>query len=103
MDRRPPLAILLVALLATLCTSCSEDLFDGESDLVILNDSGCAIRVVVDGHEAFAVKPGADRILDDIGTGRHVLEALDANDQLLERRTVELANGEDFYWTLDHC
>ena len=33
----------------------------------------------------------------------HVLEALDSSGRLVQRRTVELATGEDFYWTLDSC
>ena len=101
MCRRLGVSSLLPLLL--LCVSCSQELFDSESDLVVLNDSECAVRVIVDGREAFTVKPGADRILDGIGKGRHVLEAIDGSDRVIERRTVELSQGEDFYWTLDRC
>jgi hypothetical protein len=96
-------ALPLILAAVAFCASCSEDMFDGQSDLVVLNESGCAMRVMVDGREAFAVKPGSDRVLDDIGAGRHVLEAVDASDRVLDRRTVELSRGEDFFWTLDHC
>jgi len=91
---------LLVALTAG---GCSQDLLDGESDLVVLNDSRCALTVWVDGREAFAVEAGAERILDDVGPGRHVLEAVDAAGRVIERRAVELAHGEDYYWTLGGC
>jgi hypothetical protein len=98
---RLTLPLLLAAVVVV--ASCSEDMFDGQNDLVVLNESGCPMRVMVDGREAFSVKPGSDRVLDDIGAGRHVLEAVDASDRVLERRTVELSGGEDFFWTLDHC
>lgn len=91
---------LLVALVAG---GCSQDLLDGESDLVLLNDSRCDLTLWVDGREAFSVKAGAERILDDIGPGRHVLEAVDAQGRVVERRSIELAQGEDYYWTLPSC
>jgi hypothetical protein len=91
--------LLLVALLGG---GCSEDLLDGESDLVFFNDSSCPLRVFVDGREAFTVQAGAERILDGIGTGQHVFEAVKGN-TVVERRSVELSQGEDFYWTVDHC
>lgn len=86
-----------------LTQACTEDMFDAESDLVVLNDSACDVVVYVDGREAFTVKAGLDRTLDDIGHGRHVLEALDHQGGLIERRSVELAGGEDYYWILDDC
>ena len=89
--------------LALLLTACSEDMFDAECDLVVLNDSACDLTIYVDGREAFVVRAGSDRTLDDIGPGRHVLESLDQQHTLVERRSVELANGEDYYWILDDC
>lgn len=82
---------------------CSDELFDAESDLVVLNESLCSVTIYVDGREAFTVGSGSDRTLDDIGPGRHVLEALDGNGSVIERRTVELASGEDYYLILDDC
>jgi hypothetical protein len=93
----------LLVLAALLGAGCSEDLVDGESDLGALNDSGCTLTILVDGREAFNVAPGADRILDDIGTGQHLLEAVDPRGTVIVRRTVELLRGEDFYWTVEHC
>ncbi len=49
------------------------------------------------------MRAGSDRTLDEVGPGRHVLEALDPQGRLVQRRVIELATGEDFYWTLDHC
>lgn len=91
--------------LAVVLTSgaCSQELFDLECDLVVVNESTCALSVVVDGREALVVRPGTDRSVAGIGPGRHVLEALDARGNLVQRRTIELATGEDFYWTLGHC
>jgi len=91
-----------LVLAALLGSGCSEDLLDGESDLVLLNDSSCPLRIFVDGREAFTVQAGAERILDGIGTGQHILEALQGS-SLVERRSVELSQGEDYYWTVDHC
>lgn len=82
---------------------CNKDLLDGESDLALLNDSQCEITLWVDGREAFPVKAGAERVLDDIGPGRHVLEAVDAAGRVIERRVIELAQGEDYYWTISSC
>lgn len=92
----------LLVLAALLGSGCSEDLLDGESDLVLLNDSACPLRIFVDGREAFTVQAGAERILDGIGTGQHILEALKGS-TVIERRRVELSQGEDYYWTVDHC
>ncbi|MBW2531150.1 MAG: hypothetical protein JRI55_06690 [Deltaproteobacteria bacterium] len=78
-------------------------MFDAECDLVVLNDSACDLTVFVDGREAFQVRAGSDRTLDDIGGGRHVLEVLDERGGLVERRSVDLASGEDYYWILDDC
>lgn len=78
-------------------------MFDTENDLVVLNDSACNIVVFVDGRQAFDLRAGSDRTLDDIGTGRHVLEALDSGGTLVERRSIELAGGEDYYWILSTC
>jgi hypothetical protein len=100
--RRHPLRWLVLAL-AIGVSACSQDLLDAQCDLVVLNDSRCSLSVYVDGREAFAVRAGSDRTLDDIGAGRHVLEALDSQGRMVQRRTIELATGEDFYWTLDHC
>lgn len=95
--------VLLSLALGLLSSSCSQELFDNESDLVVLNDSSCVVKVIVDGREAFSVKSGSDRILDDVGEGRHVLEAVDASNRVVERRTIELSHGEDFFWTLERC
>ncbi len=96
---------LLVAVLAIVLATpaCEHDVLDSECDLVVLNESACGLSIWVDGQEAFAVRAGTDRTVNDIGPGRHVLEALDSQGRLVERRTVELASGEDFYWTLDRC
>jgi hypothetical protein len=96
---RASLAVLFVLALA----GCNQDMFDSQSDLVVLNDSACDLVVYVDGREAFTVKAGSDRTLDDIGSGRHVLETLSVHGDLVERRSVELATGEDYYWILDDC
>ena len=92
----------LLVLVALLSSGCNEDLLDGESDLVLLNDSSCTLAVFVDGREAFTVQPGAEQILDGIGAGQHVLEAIRGG-TVVERRTIELSQGEDFYWTVDRC
>lgn len=98
-----PRSVLAALVVALLLVACSEDMFDAECDLVVLNDSACDLSVYVDGREAFLVRAGSDRTLDDIGPGRHVLETLDQQRNLVERRSIELANGEDYYWILDDC
>jgi hypothetical protein len=100
---RSPRPACLALCAALLLPACSEDMFDAETDLVVLNDSVCQVVIYVDGREAFPIEPGSDRTLDDIGNGRHVFEALDARGNVIERRSVDLAPGEDFYWILDDC
>ncbi len=94
---------LLALLLALALPACNQDLLESECNLVVLNQSPCNLSIYVDGQEAFAVRAGSDRTLDEVGPGRHVLEALDQQGRLVQRRVIELATGEDFYWTLDHC
>ncbi len=102
--RTARLAGLLAAALFCLgLGACSDDMFDAESDLVVLNESLCDLTVYVDGREAFTVGSSSDRTLDDIGTGRHILEAVDESGALVERRTIDLASGEDYYLILDDC
>lgn len=102
--RTARLGRLLAALLLCLgLGACSDDMFDAESDLVVLNESFCDLTVYVDGREAFTVRSSSDRTVDDIGAGRHILEAMDESGSLVERRTVDLASGEDYYLILDDC
>ncbi|MEW6338327.1 MAG: hypothetical protein AB1625_13125 [Acidobacteriota bacterium] len=96
-------SLAAVSLLALALASCGEDVLDAETDLVVLNDSACDLTIFVDGREAFTVPAGSDLSLDDIGPGRHVLEALDARGGLVMRRSIELASGEDYYWILHDC
>lgn len=75
----------------------------GECDLIVINDTACDLKVLVDGWEVGVVHSDAVRTVDDIGSGRHVLEAVDRDDHLIERRYVDLSRGEDYYWRLDSC
>lgn len=101
---RPAAAPFLLAAAALLVApSCGQDMLDSECDLVVLNDSACDLHLYVDGREAFAVKAGADRTLDDVGAGRHILEVVDAHGTLVSRRSIDLATGEDYYWIVDDC
>ena len=99
----PRRAFYSLAVLAVLLSACDQRAFDSECDIVVLNESHCALAIYVDGHDAMTVRPSTDRAFSNIGAGRHVLEALDSSGRLVQRRTVELATGEDFYWTLDSC
>lgn len=96
-------SLAVVSLLSLALVSCGEDVLDSETDLVVLNDSACDLTVFVDGREAFTVPAGSDMSLDDVGAGRHVLEALDSRGGLVMRRSIELASGEDYYWILHDC
>ncbi len=99
-----PSRLACIALSAALLfAACGADPLDSENDLVVVNDSGCDLTVYVDGRTAFTVKAGSDSSLDDVGIGRHVLEALDGHGNLVKRRSIELAAGEDYYWLLNDC
>lgn len=95
------IVLVMTAMLGVL--GCSDEMFDAECDLIVVNESLCTVTVYVDGRLAFTVESGSDRILDDIGSGQHVIEALDPNGTMLERRTVELASSEDYYLIVDDC
>lgn len=97
----PAVALTAAAVLAT--AACRHHAWDGRSDLVVLNGSSCEVTVFVDGWEATTIRVGETETVDNIGAGRHVLEAKDASDRLLERRYVDLQGGEDFYWRLTSC
>jgi hypothetical protein len=101
MTARLPVAVLCMALLAVV-GGCRNDL-DGQCDLYIQNHSRCDIIVFVDGWEAAHVAASSTRTVDDIGDGRHVLEAKDKDGRLLERRNIDIDRGEDYYWRLDGC
>jgi len=89
--------------MAVVLAGCGDEMFNAECDLVVVNDSACDLQIFVNGREAFAIRSSTDRTLNDIGPGRHVLEALDYRGNLVRRRTIELAPGEDFFWILDDC
>ncbi len=93
--------VACVALLVA--TGCRNNLFDGQSDLVVVNASACEVTVTVDGWEACTVRPQGSKTVDNVGSGRHVFEAKDGAGRLIERRYVDLRHGEDYYWHLESC
>ncbi len=101
--RAAAVARLLVGVALVAGAACDRALPEAACDLLVVNDTACTIVVFVDGRRAFAVAPRSDRTLEDVGTGRHVLEAIDSRGNLIERRPIELAGGEDFVWTITHC
>lgn len=98
----PRLALAALSLLV-LGPACQQHEFRGQSNVVVLNESQCALTVSVDGWEATSIGPNQIRTVDNVGAGRHVLEAKDDLGRLIERRYVELGEGEDFHWRLETC
>lgn len=101
MRRRAPL--LAIVLLVLPLVACSDRFWDEESDIVVINDSSCRLKIFVDGWVAFTIRPDDTRTVDDVGRGRHTLEAVDESDRVVERRNIELDRGEDYYWYISHC
>jgi hypothetical protein len=97
------LAVLLVVLPLLAAAGCRDRLFGNETNVVVVNDSQCNLTVSVDGWEATTIPHGSTETVDNVGSGRHVLEAKDQMDRLVERRYVELHSGEDYYWRLEGC
>jgi hypothetical protein len=97
------LAVALLVLPLLAAAGCRDRLFGNETDVVVLNDSACDLTVYVDGWEALTIPHGSSQTVDNVGSGRHVLEAKDDMDRLVERKYVELHDGEDFYWHLQSC
>jgi hypothetical protein len=102
MTARFPSVVLCVALLA-LAGGCRNNDLDGQCDLFIQNHSRCDIIVFVDGWEAAHLPASTSRTVDDIGDGRHVLEAKDQDGRLIERRSIDIDRGEDYYWRIAGC
>jgi hypothetical protein len=102
--KRWPLRLVLCLLLVGLSISCHwHEEGDRSCDLIVINDSHCDLKVFVDGWDAGLVREGAVRTVDDIGSGRHVLEAVDHLGHVVERRYIDLARGENYYWRLESC
>ena len=102
MRLRPCLALALLPVLV-LTAGCLGHGLQGRSDLVVLNESQCAVTVFVDGWDATSVEPNKSRTVDNIGAGRHVLEVKDEAGRLIGRRYIELAGGEDYNWRIETC
>lgn len=94
-------AALLLAVL--LLASCGSDLLDDKSDLIVVNEGPCDVTVLVDGQEILTVEAGSDRAFSDIGYGRHVIEAVNTRGEVVERKVVDLAPAEDFYFVVNDC
>ena len=98
----PRLALLVLPLLAA-GQACQQHEFRTQSNVVVLNESACALTISVDGWDATSIDSNQIRTVDNVGSGRHVLEAKDDLGRLVERRYVELGEGEDFHWRLQSC
>lgn len=96
-----PAALLLA--LALVAGACRDRLLEAQANVVVANLSGCSVTVYVDGWEACRVDQGASRTVDNVGSGRHVLEARDDLGRLVERRYVEMGGGDEFYWRIESC
>lgn len=93
------MALALVVVLA----GCRDSFHDSQCDIFIANDSSCDLTIYVDGWEAGLVRADRTRTVNDVGTGRHILEAVDRTGRVVERRTLDLARGEDYYWRISSC
>ena len=93
--------LLLLPVMAGL--GCRRHLFEHSSDVVVVNESRCDLTVFVDGWEALTIRHDSTQTVDNVGSGRHVLEAKDELGRLVERHYIELGSGEDYYWRLETC
>jgi hypothetical protein len=96
------LALVLLPL-ALLAAGCHDRLLGQQSDVVVLNQSSCDLTVSIDGWDAVTVASGSTLVVDNVGSGRHVLEARDRAGRLVQRRYLELASGESFSWSVASC
>lgn len=92
-----------IAALALLSWACQERPLGHGSGVVVMNASHCELTVSIDGWEAGTIPSGASGEVDNVGAGRHVLEAKDRAGRLVERRYVEIGTGEDFTWSIKSC
>ena len=99
----PRLALLVLLPLVAAGQACQQHEFRAQSNVVVLNESACTLIISVDGWDATSIDSSQIRTVDNVGSGRHVLEAKDDLGRLIERRYVELSKGEDFHWRLQSC
>ena len=95
--------LLLSLVLLRPLGGCNDHFWDEECDIVVINSSPCRLRILLDGFEALTIKADDTLTVDNVGRGRHTLEALDEDDRLVERRNIDLDHGEDFYWYIVSC
>jgi len=96
------LGCLVLAVVVGLA-GCHDSFHDSQCDIFIANDSTCDLTIFVDGWEAGLIREGRTRTVNDVGPGRHVIEAVDRNNRVVERRTLDLGRGEDYYWRISSC
>jgi hypothetical protein len=93
--------VLVLSLLLIVTGACrwqAED--DGQCDLVVENGGARDLKIMVDGWEAGVVREGSVRTVDNIAAGRHIIEAMDGESTVVERRYIELSRGEDYFWRI---
>lgn len=97
--------LALVAVGALVLPACHGQYYDwdSDSDLIVSNDSHCDLAIFIDGARATSVDADHSRTVHDIGDGRHTLEARDSQDRVVERRVVDLNDGQDYYWRIESC
>lgn len=97
------LVVVGVAILALGAGGCNDHWNHGDrSNVVVRNDSACDLRIFIDGYDEGIVHHNSTETIRDVGDGHHVLEAMDGT-RLIERRTVDLQRGDEYYWRIDSC
>lgn len=82
---------------------CHDTLWNGNNDLIVANDSHCDLTIYVDGQRVGVAREDSMRTFEDIGDGRHTLEAKDDQGTVVERRVIDLDRHEDYYWHIERC
>ena len=59
-------SLVAVLVLAISLSACNDHFWDEECDIVVINGSSCRLRILVDGWEAFIIRPDDTRTVDDV-------------------------------------
>jgi len=89
--------ILATVSLLVLSTGCGILFFKGGHDVKIINTSFYDVDIYLDGEFQFHLPSGATKVISDVDSGKHTLEARSGFMVLLSR---EEDIDEDFEWIL---
>ncbi len=73
-----------------------------EANVIVINECGLAADVHLDGIFQFSLDNGNNGTIERVVQGTHTFEAyVTGTETLVSSETYEIADGNDYYWTID--